>query len=93
MKMSLEMAKEAHKRIMSFIHKTPVMTCSTIDDMVGRKVYMKCELLQKTGSFKARGALNAVSYILSYIVDFQRVQHIILWDDLSLTCNSALVLY
>ena len=59
--MSFEMAKEAHKRISSHIHKTPIMTCSTLDALTKRKIYMKCELFQKTGSFKARGALNAVN--------------------------------
>ncbi|KAK6728004.1 hypothetical protein RB195_005577 [Necator americanus] len=43
-----------------WIHKTPVITCESIDKIAGCKVFMKCEHLQKTGSFKARGALNAV---------------------------------
>ncbi len=58
--MSFEEVLQAQKRIVNFIHKTPVITSSTFDEIVGRKVYFKCETFQKTGSFKARGALNAV---------------------------------
>lgn len=45
--------------------KTPVHTSSLVDKLVGKNVYFKCENLQKTGSFKARGALNAVLSKLS----------------------------
>ena len=48
-------------RIKSFINTTPVMTSQTINRMCGRNVFFKCENFQKTGSFKVRGALNAVS--------------------------------
>jgi len=51
---------EAYERIRDYIHCTPVFTSSTIDEMVGCKVYFKAENLQKTGAFKARGATNAV---------------------------------
>lgn len=36
------------------------MTCATLDAMAGARLYFKCENLQKTGSFKIRGATNAV---------------------------------
>ena len=52
---------KAHNRIKSHIHRTPVLTSSTFDKQFGRKFFFKTENLQKTGSFKARGALNAVS--------------------------------
>lgn len=42
------------------VRRTPVDTCSFIDRLAGRTVYFKCELFQKSGSFKARGACNAV---------------------------------
>src|SRR3954454_14717419 len=47
-------------RITGFVHRTPVMTCSTIDALAGRKLFFKCENLQKVGAFKYRGATNAV---------------------------------
>ena len=36
------------------------MTCASLDSMAGAKLYFKCENLQKTGSFKIRGATNAI---------------------------------
>lgn len=50
----------AAKRIAGFAHRTPVATCSTLDRMVGRALFLKCEHLQKVGAFKFRGACNAV---------------------------------
>jgi threonine dehydratase len=48
------------ERIKSFIHRTPVLTCQTINDMCGSEVFFKCENFQKAGSFKYRGATNAI---------------------------------
>jgi threonine dehydratase/serine racemase len=42
-------------------HRTPVVTCATIDRLAGRELFFKCENLQKAGAFKFRGACNAVS--------------------------------
>jgi threonine dehydratase/serine racemase len=50
----------AARRIAEFVHRTPVMTCSTLDALAGRKMFFKCENLQKVGAFKYRGATNAV---------------------------------
>jgi threonine dehydratase len=50
----------AHARIAPYIHRTPVLTSATFDAMTGAKVFFKCENLQKTGSFKIRGASNAI---------------------------------
>lgn len=50
----------AHNRIQPHIHRTPVMTSASIDEMVGGKVFFKCENFQKVGAFKARGAMNAI---------------------------------
>ena len=51
---------KAHQLIGEFIHKTPVMTSSAINKIIGAELYFKCENLQKTGAFKFRGACNAV---------------------------------
>ncbi len=51
----------AHDRIRGFIHRTPVHRCRSIDEQAGTAVYLKCENLQRTGSFKLRGATNAVA--------------------------------
>jgi threonine dehydratase len=50
----------AATRIAPFIHHTPVLTCRTIDELVGCRVHMKAEHLQRAGAFKIRGAANAV---------------------------------
>ena len=50
----------AHKRIGPRIHKTPVLRSATLDEMCGAELFFKCENLQKTGSFKIRGATNAI---------------------------------
>ncbi|GAB3684860.1 pyridoxal-phosphate dependent enzyme [Salinisphaera aquimarina] len=50
----------ARTRIAPWIHRTPVLTCDTLDRMSGASLFFKCENFQKTGAFKARGAVNAV---------------------------------
>ncbi|HEV2289958.1 MAG TPA: pyridoxal-phosphate dependent enzyme [Candidatus Acidoferrales bacterium] len=52
--------RAAHERIRAHIHRTPVFTSETLDAMTGAQLFFKCENLQKTGSFKFRGATNAV---------------------------------
>jgi threonine dehydratase len=56
----LNSIREAAKRIKPFIHKTPVLTCKTFNDMFEGEIYFKCENFQKIGAFKIRGATNAV---------------------------------
>src|SRR5438445_1446774 len=51
---------EAHARIATRIHRTPVLTSASLDAMSGARLFFKCENLQKTGSFKIRGASNAI---------------------------------
>lgn len=55
--------KDAFDRISGHIHKTPILSSKTIDRLVGAEVLFKCENLQKTGSFKIRGATNAVKQL------------------------------
>ena len=52
--------KSAHERIKKVIHKTPVLTSSSINKIMGCTLFFKCENFQKTGAFKIRGASNAV---------------------------------
>jgi threonine dehydratase len=51
---------EAHARIAPRIHRTPVLTSKSLDAIASARVFFKCENLQKTGSFKIRGAANAI---------------------------------
>jgi threonine dehydratase len=52
--------KKAHERIRPYIHRTPVMTSKSINEIVGAELFFKCENLQKVGAFKFRGACNSV---------------------------------
>ncbi|MHC4144320.1 MAG: pyridoxal-phosphate dependent enzyme, partial [Planctomycetota bacterium] len=56
----LDEIRQAAERIRPYIHRTQVLTCKTIDKMVGGEIYFKCENFQKAGAFKFRGATNAV---------------------------------
>ncbi len=49
---------DARERLEGRIHRTPTIRQRTLSDLVGRSVFLKCEHLQKTGSFKVRGILN-----------------------------------
>lgn len=51
---------EAHARIAPRIHRTPVLISQTLNRMSGAQLFFKCENLQRTGSFKIRGAANAI---------------------------------
>ena len=52
--------ERAAKRIGTYLHNTPVVTSETLNEDSGLELYFKTENTQKTGSFKARGATNAV---------------------------------
>ncbi len=52
--------REAHARIRDRILRTPVLTSTRLDELSGGTLFFKCENFQRTGAFKARGALNAV---------------------------------
>lgn len=54
----LEQIKEAQVRISEYTIKTPIIRMEVLDELLGCKVYLKAECMQKTNSFKIRGALN-----------------------------------
>lgn len=56
----LSAIRAAHQLIAPHIHGTPVITCASLDERAGAHLFFKCENLQRTGSFKIRGATNAV---------------------------------
>ena len=51
---------KARSRIKPFIHRTPVLTSSSLNNVIDSELYFKCENFQKSGSFKIRGAANTV---------------------------------
>lgn len=54
---------EARERITPHVHRTPLLSFRTLGDHLGTRLLLKCENLQKTGSFKVRGALNSVALL------------------------------
>ena len=57
----LEDVRAAVERTRGHLHHTPLVRSQTFSDWLGCQVYLKCENLQKTGSFKPRGGLNRIS--------------------------------
>jgi threonine dehydratase len=58
--LNLESIRTAHQTIRPYVHRTPVLTNSWLNDACGASLFFKCENFQKIGAFKARGATNAV---------------------------------
>lgn len=56
---ALEDIRAAHEGIRKMIHRTPVMTCQSLDRISGARLFFKCENFQKIGAFKMRGAAGA----------------------------------
>ena len=54
---------DASKRLDGVVLRTPVVNSPEIDEMAGKRVFMKCENLQHVGAFKFRGATNAVKML------------------------------
>ena len=50
----------AAERIRNYAHRTPLLTCASLNERFAASVFLKCENLQKVGAFKFRGACNAV---------------------------------
>ncbi len=55
--------EEAYERIKEIVNPTPVLTSSTINEIIGSECFFKCENFQKTGAFKFRGAFNTLSQL------------------------------
>ena len=53
----------AHERIKGAARRTPVLTSSSADALIGAELFFKCENLQRMGAFKFRGAYNALSQL------------------------------
>lgn len=60
MTISLDDILRAYRQVNAHIHRTPLQENAFLTESAGFRLLMKCELFQKTGSFKIRGALNAV---------------------------------
>ncbi len=58
--LSIELIREARDRIAGRAHCTPVVSSRLFNEVAGRDGFFKCENLQRTGSFKIRGAANKI---------------------------------
>lgn len=55
--------KAAYQRLCDVAHKTPILTSTTVNERTNSQVFFKCENFQRTGSFKFRGAYNALAQL------------------------------
>ena len=62
MSVTLGDIKAAAARILGKVHRTEVRTCDTFNKITEREIFFKCEIWQKTGSFKARGIVTTRSH-------------------------------
>ena len=61
--LTLKDIASAHDRIREFIHRTPVLTNKSLNELTGAELFFKCDNFQKAGSFKIRGATNTVELL------------------------------
>jgi threo-3-hydroxy-L-aspartate ammonia-lyase len=61
--LSIEDVRAARERIAPYVHRTPVLTSRQVDELVGCRVFFKCETFQRVGAFKARGAFSRMSLL------------------------------
>ena len=59
--MNIEMIRAARDRLEGHVRRTPLLSSPFLDEIAGRRVWIKPECLQHTGSFKFRGGWSAVS--------------------------------
>ena len=57
---TLEDIRNAKENIAEFVHRTPLFSSTLLSSLAGKELYFKAECLQKTGSFKPRGATNKI---------------------------------
>ena len=58
--LTLELIQQAASRIAGRVHRTPVMTSQSFNEVAGCEVFFKCENFQRAGAFKIRGATNKI---------------------------------
>ncbi|GAA3647224.1 Pyridoxal-phosphate dependent enzyme [Asaccharospora irregularis DSM 2635] len=60
-KVTLQDIKDARETIKDIVRTTDILESNKLSALTGAKVFYKCENLQKTGSFKIRGACNKIA--------------------------------
>lgn len=73
---TIDDVRAAARRIEGIATRTPMFHSRTVDDLVGAEIWFKCEQFQRSGSFKFRGAYNALAAML----DDQRVRGVVAYS-------------
>ena len=60
---TLDDIRAARERVQPHVHRTPVLTSRQVDERIGASVFFKCEIFQKVGAFKARGAFSRLTLL------------------------------
>ena len=60
---SLADVRAARERIAGHVHRTPVLTSRQLDERAGCRLFWKCEVFQRVGAFKARGAFSRITLL------------------------------
>jgi threo-3-hydroxy-L-aspartate ammonia-lyase len=60
---TLDDVRAARERIAGHVRRTPVLTSRQIDERLGCRVFFKCEIFQRVGAFKARGAFSRLTLL------------------------------
>lgn len=60
MKIDQNYLEAVHRKIEPYIHRTPVLTSTLLNEMAAAELFFKCENFQRMGAFKMRGATNAI---------------------------------
>lgn len=60
---TLQDIREAQSNMHGLVHRTPLMRATTIGEQAGVELFLKCENLQKTGSYKPRGQINKIAHL------------------------------
>jgi threonine dehydratase len=58
--LTIDLIKQAALKIAGHVHRTPVITSRSFNEVAGCEVFFKCENLQRAGTFKARGATTKI---------------------------------
>lgn len=71
----LSAIRAAADRLRSHAVRTPLLNAPTLDQAFGRRIFVKAECLQKTGSFKFRGAFNTLAQVEGDVVAYSSGNH------------------
>ena len=63
--MNIAMIEAAARRMAGHVRRTPLLHAPLLDKAVGRRIFVKAECLQLTGSFKARASFMQASSLMA----------------------------